>query len=76
MEAALADDSKKTAANIQFKKLQRAEDGKRAMQEYETAATASRAKTARLRELRLARDAALAANPEAAPLKKKAGKKK
>ena len=76
MEAVLADESRKTAANIQFKKLQRAEDGKRAMLEYETAATASRAKTARLRALRMARDAELAANPEPAPVKKKAGKKK
>ena len=35
MEIALADNSKKTAANVQFSKLQRAEDGKRAMLEYE-----------------------------------------
>jgi hypothetical protein len=74
----LADDSKKIAANIQFNKLQRAEDGKRAMMEYETAAAASRTKTARLRALRLARDAQEAAAAAAAPppAKKKAAKKK
>jgi len=76
MEIALADNSKKTAANVQFSKLQRAEDGKRAMQEYESAAAASRAKTERLRALRLARDAELAANPPPAPEKKTAKKKK
>lgn len=74
----MADDSKKIAANIQFNKLQRAEDGKRAMMEYETAAAASRTKTARLRALRLARDAQEAAAAAAAPppAKKKAAKKK
>jgi len=72
----LADNSKKNAANVQFNKLQRAEDGKRAMVEYEAAAAANRAKTARLRELRLARDAELAANPPPPPVKKPAKKKK
>ena len=71
----MADNSKKNAANVQFNKLQRAEDGKRAMMEYEAAAAANRAKTARLRELRLARDAELAANPPP-PVKKPAKKKK
>jgi hypothetical protein len=79
MEIALADDPKKAAANNQFRKLRQAEDGKRAMTEYENAAIASRAKTARLKALRLARDAeeaaALAAAPPA-PVKKKAAKKK
>jgi hypothetical protein len=75
MEIALADNSKKTAANVQFSKLQRAEDGKRAMLEYESAAAASRAKTARLRALRLARDAELAANPPPPPAKKTTKKK-
>jgi hypothetical protein len=75
----LADDSKKIAANIQFNKLQRAEDGKRSMMEYETAAAASRTKTARLRALRLAREAQDAAAAAAAPppvAKKKVAKKK
>ncbi|HEY0222994.1 MAG TPA: hypothetical protein VGC38_00600 [Pseudolabrys sp.] len=76
----MADDSKKNAANNQFRKLRQAEEGKRAMTEYENNAIASRAKTARLRELRLARDAevaaALAAAPPAPAKKKKAAKKK
>jgi hypothetical protein len=76
MEIALADNSKKNAANVQFNKLQRAEDGKRAMVEYEAAAAANRAKTARLKALRLARDAEIAANPEPEPVKKPAKKKK
>jgi len=79
MEIALADDPKKAAANNQFRKLRQAEDGKRAMIEYENTAVANRAKTARLKALRLARDAeeaaALAAAPPA-PVKKKAAKKK
>ncbi len=79
MEITLADDSKKNAANNQFRKLRQAEDGKRAMTEYENSAIANRAKTARLRALRLARDeqeaAELAANPPP-PKKKKAAKKK
>jgi hypothetical protein len=80
MEITLADDSKKNAANNQFRKLRQAEEGKRAMTEYENSAIANRAKTARLRALRLARDAAeaeaLAAAPPAPPKKKKAAKKK
>jgi hypothetical protein len=80
MEITLADDSKKNAANNQFRKLRQAEEGKRAMTEYENNAIASRAKTARLRELRLARDAELAAAAALAPAapvkKKKAAKKK
>ena len=80
MEIALADDSKKNAANNQFRKLRQAEEGKRAMTEYENAAIANRAKTARLKALRLARDeaeaAALAAAPPAQAKKKKAAKKK
>lgn len=63
-EAALANDANKNAANKQFKKQRQAEEGKRAMLDYETAAAATRAKTARLRALRLARDAQLAAEAE------------
>jgi hypothetical protein len=79
MEIALADDSKKNAANNQFRKLRQAEEGKRAMTEYENNAIASRAKTARLRALRLARDAEEAAAAALAPppvKKKKVAKKK
>ncbi len=73
----MADDPKKNAANKEFKKARQAEDGKRAMTEYENAAIASRAKTARLKALRLARDAQEAADAAAAPpVKKKAAKKK
>jgi len=72
----LADNSDKNAANSQFRKLRQAEDGKRAMLDYENAAAANRAKTARLRALRLARDAELAAAAAATPpVKKKAAKK-
>lgn len=73
----MAYDSKKNAAK-EFKKARQAEDGKRAMIDYENAAIATRAKTARLKALRLARDAELAATATAAPpaVKKKAGKKK
>ena len=69
----MVDKSKKDDAQAQFQKLQRAEDGKKAMSEYEAEGIAVRAKTERLRALRLARDAAEAA---AAPPKKSAGKKK
>ncbi len=68
--------SNKQAANSQFRKLRQAEDGKRAMLDYENAATAMRTKTAKLRELRLAREAEEAAAAAAAPpVKKKAAKK-
>ena len=73
----MADNSNKNAANSQFRKLRQAEEGKRAMFDYENSATAMRAKTARLRALRLARDAEEAAAAAAAPppvKKKKAAK--
>jgi hypothetical protein len=54
----MADHSKKNDADAQFAKAQRAEDGRKAMSEYESEAAATRAKTERLRALRLARDAA------------------
>jgi hypothetical protein len=80
----LADNSKKDEAQRQFNKLQKAEDGKKAMSEYEAEAAAIRAKTERLRALRLARDAALEAAPasakspgaEPAGAKKQSAKKK
>ena len=67
----MADRSNKDEAQKQFAKLQRAEDGKKAMSEYEAEAAAVRAKTARLRALRLARDAEQAAAEPPAPAKKK-----
>jgi len=53
------------------KKEQRERDGHKAMAEYEAEQRAVREKTAKLRALRLARDAALAQAPPAAPAKKK-----
>jgi hypothetical protein len=73
----VADNSNKNAANSQFRKLRQAEEGKRAMLDYENSANAMRAKTTRLRALRLARDAQEAAAAAAAPptvKKKKAAK--
>ena len=75
----MADNSNKNAANSQFRKLRQAEEGKRAMLDYENNAAANRAKTARLRALRLARDAEEAAAAALAPppvKKKKRPRKK
>jgi hypothetical protein len=57
----LASNPKTTTAEAQFKKTQREQDGKKAMIEYEAAGVAMRAKTEKLKALRLARDAELAA---------------
>jgi hypothetical protein len=70
----MAEKPDKHAANAQFAKLQRSNDAKKATSEYEAEAAALRAKTARLKALRLARDAAAPAPPAAAP-KRKAKKK-
>jgi hypothetical protein len=70
----MAEKSDKHAANAQFAKLQRSNDAKKATSEYEAEAVALRAKTARLKALRLARDAAAPAQVPAAP-KRKAKKK-
>jgi hypothetical protein len=71
----MSESSKKYEANAQFAKTQRANDAKQAAAEYESASVALRAKTERLKALRLARDAA---SPQiaAAPKRKSAGKKK
>lgn len=74
----MADDSKTNAANKQFRKQRQAEEGKRAAMDYENAAVATRAKTARLKALRLAKEAeeaAAAAAAPPAPAKKKKTKK-
>ena len=72
----MATNPKTATADAQFKKSQREQDGKKAMAEYEANGLAMRAKTAKLRELRLARDAeaavAAAANPAKKPAKKAA----
>jgi hypothetical protein len=75
----LADSSKKDKADAQFQKLQRADEGKKAMSEYEAAGAAARANMERLRALRLARDAAGQQDAEsvtAAAKKKKPAKGK
>jgi hypothetical protein len=73
-DAEMAEKSNKHEANAQFAKIQRAQDAKKATSEYETAAVALRAKTERLKALRLARDAA-APPPEPVAPKRKAKKK-
>ena len=72
----MADKPKRDDAQAQFAKLQRANDAKLAMSEYEAEGEAVRARMAQLRAQRLARDAELAAAAAAAPAKKPAGKKK
>ena len=72
----MAENSKKNEANAQFAKTQRANDAKQAMSEYEVAAAAVRAKTERLKALRLARDAAIPPKAPAAPKRKSATGKK
>ena len=57
----MADDVKNDKASADARKLQQAEDGKKAMLDYEAEAAALRAKTEKLRALRLARDAAMPA---------------
>jgi hypothetical protein len=66
-EITLANNANKEAqdrAEASFKKEQRARDGAKAMAEYTAAGIAAREKTARLKALRLAKQAAEAA-PEA-----------
>jgi hypothetical protein len=71
----LADRPKTNETEIQRVKMQRAADGRQAKLEYESEAAAIRAKTARLRALRLEAEAAAArtlvtAKPKAKPVKK------
>jgi hypothetical protein len=66
--------SKKHEANPQFAKMQRAADAKKATSEYESTSAALRAKTERLKALRLARDAALP-QPEPVAPKRQSRKK-
>jgi hypothetical protein len=60
----MAEKSGKYAENAQFAKMQRAEDAKKAISEYEATAGALRAKTERLKALRLARDGVVADAPK------------
>jgi hypothetical protein len=64
----LADEPNKMRAEI---RARQAEDGKKAMAEYEASAAATRAKTEKLKALRLAKEAAEAAAPKP-PAKTKA----
>jgi hypothetical protein len=66
----LASSLKNGNAEAQFKKGLREQDGKKAIAEYEAAGIAMRAKTAKLKALRLARDAELAAAVVAKPATK------
>jgi hypothetical protein len=59
-------------AEASFKKEERAREGAKAMRDYEAEGRAIREKTARLRLLRLAKEAADAAEAKTAP--KKAGR--
>jgi hypothetical protein len=71
----MADQSKKNTAGHSAAKAQQAEDAKQAARDYEAEMAAVRAKTERLRALRLARDAsAPPPPPKAAPKKKAAAK--
>lgn len=56
------------------RKREREEDGRKAMSEYEAEKIAIREKSARLRALRLAREAEQAAQPPARPARKTASK--
>ncbi|MEI8153166.1 MAG: hypothetical protein WCG92_16415 [Hyphomicrobiales bacterium] len=70
----MADEPNKLRAEI---RARQAEDGKKAMAEYEASAAATRAKTEKLRALRMAREAAEAAAPKPpAKAKAKSGVKK
>lgn len=71
----MTDQSKVDRANAQFKKAQRAEDGRKALSEYEAEQAAVLAKTERLKALRLARDAAEKAAVAKAPGAQKKAKK-
>jgi hypothetical protein len=68
----MADNTNPNKVNTEQKKARQAEDGKKAMADYEAEGAATRAKTERLRALRLAQEAAA---PKA-PVKTKAVKKK
>jgi hypothetical protein len=65
--------SSKHEAGAHFAKMQRAA-GKKSPSDYETTAEALRAKTAKLRALRLARDAAAPPPPPAAPKRQRKAK--
>ena len=59
----MADEVKNDKSNADARKLQQAADGKKAMLDYEAEGAALRAKTEKLRALRLAREAAMPPAP-------------
>lgn len=67
-------DDKTNKTNSEQKKQRQAEDGRKATLDYEADAAAVRAKTDRLRALRMARDAAAPPPPAKGAAKKKAVK--
>ena len=73
----MTDSSKMILANAKFRKLQRMEGARKNLSEHEASEAAIRANTARLKALRLARDAAeqTATTALGAPAKKKSAKK-
>lgn len=71
----MANRPKTNETEIQRVKMQRAADGKQAKLEYESEAAAIRAKTARLRALRLGAEAAAASTVVTTKPKAKAAKK-
>ena len=54
----MIDEKQRKAADAQFKKTERATEGAKAMSEYKAEGEAERAKTARLKAQRLAKEAA------------------
>jgi hypothetical protein len=64
-----SDDALKKRADASFRKEKRVEDGKKGAADYEAASRAVAAKTARLRALRLAKEAADKAQEAANPVK-------
>jgi hypothetical protein len=70
----MADKTKRHEANVKFAKLQRAQTAQRVTSDYEATAAALRAKTERLKALRLERDAA-APKPAPAALNRKSKKR-
>jgi hypothetical protein len=65
-------DQDQQRAEKRFKQEERARDGRKAMTEYETQARATRAKTERLKALRLAKEAQVQTEePPAKPTKRR-----
>ena len=65
-------DQDQQRAEKRFKQEERARDGRKAMTEYETQARATRAKTERLRALRLAKEVQVQTEePPAKPIKRR-----